>query len=54
MVSLFVLDRLGLRFYPIFFPRSAACGVSMGLVIFLYYYLLYGCGKELLCTFNPL
>jgi hypothetical protein len=39
---LFVLDRLGLHFYPMFCPRSNSCALSFGLVLVLYYYILQG------------
>jgi hypothetical protein len=52
MVYLLVLDRLGLHFYPFFCPRSAACGLSMGLVVLLYY-CLYLCGNELIVHLQP-
>jgi hypothetical protein len=37
---LFVMDRLGLHFYPIFCPRKAWCAVSFGAVTYLYWDLM--------------
>lgn len=53
MLYLFVLDRLGLHFYPMFCPRSAACGISMGLVLVLYYYLM-DWGNALMTYLQPM
>lgn len=39
IVYYFVMDRLGMHFYPIFCPRSAFCVVSIVGVLGLYYYL---------------
>jgi len=41
ILYLFVLDRAGLHFYPMFCPRSALCAVSFGSVLLLYYALLH-------------
>mmetsp|Transcript_23072 Transcript_23072/g.74709 ORF Transcript_23072/g.74709 Transcript_23072/m.74709 type:complete len:159 (-) Transcript_23072:441-917(-) len=39
---LFILDRLGLHFYPMFCPRSNTCAITIGLLLLLYYYVLRG------------
>lgn len=52
MLYLFVMDRLGLHFYPIFCPRSASCAISFGSVLFLYYYMMHK-GNELILHWNP-
>jgi hypothetical protein len=39
IIYFFIMDRLGLHFYPIFCPRSAFCVGSMVGVLGLYYYL---------------
>jgi hypothetical protein len=39
MVYFFIMDRLGMHFYPILCPRSKLSLISIGLVIWLYYYL---------------
>ncbi len=39
LVYYFVMDRLGMHFYPIFCPRSAFCVVSIVGVLGLYYFL---------------
>jgi len=40
MLYLFVLDRLGLHFYPMFCPRSNTCGLAFGALITIYYCVL--------------
>ena len=40
MVYLFVLDRIGLHFYPIFCPRTSLCCVSFTIILGLYYVLM--------------
>jgi len=52
ILYLFVMDRLGLHFYPVFCPRSAFCGVSFGLVLYLYYDLLHR-GNAVMPMINP-
>lgn len=49
---LFVMDRIGLHFYPIFCPRSATCALSFGGVLYLYWYLMQK-GNEIILYLNP-
>lgn len=39
LVYFFVMDRLGMHFYPIFCPRSRLSLISIALIIWLYYFL---------------
>jgi uncharacterized membrane protein YwaF len=39
VVYFFIMDRLGMHFYPILCPRSKLSLVSIAIVIWLYYYL---------------
>ena len=52
MMYLFVLDRMGIHFYPIFCPRTALCCVSFGIVLSLYYVLMQQ-ANELILYLNP-
>uniref|UniRef100_A0A7S4JF40 Uncharacterized protein n=1 Tax=Odontella aurita TaxID=265563 RepID=A0A7S4JF40_9STRA len=52
LLYLFVMDRIGLHFYPIFCPRSATCALSFGLVLYLYHYLMQR-SNELIIYLNP-
>ena len=52
VLYLFVMDRIGLHFYPIFCPRSASCALSFGSVLYLYYMLMHK-GNELILYLNP-
>ena len=49
---LFVLDRLGLHFYPIFCPRTGLSSFSFGAVLYLYYY-LWQQGNQAIMYLNP-
>ena len=52
VLYLFVMDRIGLHFYPIFCPRSHFCGLSFGLVLYLYWILMQK-GNDLIMLLNP-
>ena len=51
MMYLFVLDRMGIHFYPIFCPRTVFCCVSFGIVLSLYYMLMQQ-ANELILYFS--
>lgn len=48
IVYYFIMDRLGMHFYPIFCPRSAFCVASIIAVLGLYYYLFLSWNKMIL------
>ena len=52
VLYLFVLDRIGLHFYPIFCPRTAGCCLSFGIVVYLYWYLMQQ-GNAWIIFFHP-
>ena len=52
MLYIFVMDRLGIHFYPIFCPRSATCAISFGSVLYFYYYLMQQ-GNAFIIHLNP-
>ena len=52
VLYLFVMDRIGLHFYPIFCPRTAACALSFGLVLYLCWLCMQK-GNELILYLNP-
>lgn len=52
MMYLFVLDRIGLHFYPIFCPRTAWSTISFVLVLGFYYFLMER-GNDLIIKLHP-